>query len=178
MTSFKQKKVARKAAAAKKANAPKANEPHKPAADVVKLPDRDGLVWLVSKKKLSPDEQLGCEHYRSAYRHPEAGAIRSHLDQTRGDGGGSPFHLDTVGPSLDAKRRLFSYRYTALAGDQQSILLMDAVCGGGLTIPAYLATNDSRKILEAQTILRMAGRMIAAMNWLNVEVEPGMRATA
>lgn len=127
-----------------------------------KVEDRDGLLWLIQKGKLSADERRGCEAYRAAYRHPPAGSIRSCIDPTRGDGSGDMARLDGVAQALDAARRLERYRAVCLAGDTAAIMLMDAVCGGGLTVQAYLGTADSRAVLEAVTVLRMSGRLVGA----------------
>jgi hypothetical protein len=127
-----------------------------------KVEDRDGLLWLIHKNKLSPDERRGCEAYRAAYRTPPAGSIRSCIDPTRGDGSGDMARLDGVAQALDAARRLERYRSACLSGDAAAIMLMDAVCGGGLTVQAYLGTADSRAVLEAVTVLRMSGRLVGA----------------
>ena len=130
------------------------------AAAPPKVEDRDGLAWLIHKGKLSGDERRGCEAYRAAYRTPPAGSIRSCIDPTRGDGSGDMVRLDGVAAYLDAQARLERYRSVCLAGDAPAIMLMDAVCGGGLTVQAYLGTADSRAVLEAVTVLRMAGRLV------------------
>ncbi len=132
------------------------------AAAPPKVEDRDGFAWLIHKGKLSLDERRGCEAYRAAYRHPPAGSIRSCIDPTRGDGSGDMARLDGVAQALDAARRLERYRSVCLAGDTAAIMLMDAVCGGGLTVQAYLGTADSRAVLEAVTVLRMSGRLVGA----------------
>ncbi len=127
-----------------------------------KVDDRDGLLWLIDKGRLSSDERRGCEAYRAAYRHPPAGSIRSCIDPTRGDGSGDIVRLDGVASYLDAQARLERYRCVCLAGDAAAIMLMDAVCGGGLTVQAYLRSADSRAVLEAVTVLRMSGRLVGA----------------
>jgi hypothetical protein len=127
-----------------------------------KVEDRDGLLWLIHKNKLSADERRGCEAYRAVYRHPPAGKIRSCIDPTRGDGKGDLIRLDGVADYVDAMRRLERYRAVCLGGDRAAIMLMDAVCGGGLTVQAFLGTADSRAVLEAVTVLRMGGRLVGA----------------
>lgn len=164
--SHKQQRAARKTALAQRAAAiavsgAKAAAPRRPAAPP-KVEDRDGLLWLIQKGKLSADERHGCEAYRAAYRCPPAGSIRSCIDPTRGDGSGDMARLDGVAQALDAARRLDRYRTVCLAGDTAAIMLMDAVCGGGLTVQAYLGTADSRAVLEAVTVLRMSGRLVGA----------------
>lgn len=136
--------------------------PRRVAAAAPKVEDRDGLLWLIQKGKLSPDERRGCEAYRAAYRCPPAGSIRSCIDPTRGDGSGDMVRLDGVAQALDAARRLDRYRAVCLGGDPAAIMLMDAVCGGGLTVQAYLGAADSRAVLEAVTVLRMSGRLVGA----------------
>ena len=70
--------------------------------------------------------------------------------------------LDGQAEALDAARRLERYRTVCLGGDAAAVQLMDAVCGGGLTVQAYLGTTDSRAVLEAVTVLRMGGRLVGA----------------
>lgn len=127
-----------------------------------KVEDRDGLAWLIHKGKLSGDERRGCEAYRAAYRHPAAGRIRSCIDPTRADAPADLIRLDGQAEALDAARRLERYRTVCLGGDAAAVQLMDAVCGGGLTVQAYLGTTDSRAVLEAVTVLRMGGRLVGA----------------
>jgi hypothetical protein len=159
MVSFKQKREARKAAAAKRAGSAKPAAPE----NVVRLEpdpsDRDGLLWLLKKGKLGIQERRGCAAYRTAYREPPAGAIRSFLDDTRG-GGDSGFPPDTNADALDAQRRLYTFRYSVLLGDTASILVMDAICGRGVTLAQYVGGSDSRKALEALTVLKTAARLI------------------
>lgn len=167
--SHKQQRAVRKTAMAMRAQraaaiavgAPKRSAPRQ-KAEPPKLEERDGLVWLIHKGKLSDDERRGCAAYRAAYRHPPAGSIRSCIDPTRGDGSGDMARLDGVAQALDAARRLERYRRVCLAGDAAAITLMDAICGGGLTVQAFLGTTDSRAVLEAVTVLRMSGRLVVA----------------
>jgi hypothetical protein len=170
--SHKQQRVARKSAMAARAeraaamavSGAKASASRRVAPAPPKVEDRDGLLWLIQKGKLSNDERRGCEAYRAAYRCPPAGSIRSCIDPTRGDGSGDMAHLDGVAQALDAARRLERYRTVCLAGDAAAIMLMDAVSGGGLTVQAYLGTADSRAVLEAVTVLRMSGRLVGALH--------------
>ena len=135
------------------------------AATAPKVEDRDGLLWLIQKGKLTGDERRGCEAYRAAYRHPAAGRLKSCIDPTRGDAPADLIRLDGQAEALDAARRLERYRTVCLRGDAAAIQLMDAVCGGGLTVQAYLGTSDSRAVLEAVTVLRMGGRLVGAGAW-------------
>lgn len=159
MLSKKQLREARKLAAARKATGPRTEKPE----NVVRLEpdpsDRDGLLWLLKKGKLGLQERRGCAAYREAYREPPAGAIRSFLDDTRG-GGDSGFPPDTNAGALDAERRLYRFRYSVLLGDMASILVMDAISGRGVTLAQYVGGSDSRKILEALTVLKTAARLI------------------
>ena len=152
-------RAARAAAMAVGASAPR---PRRIAAAAPKVENRDGLLWLIHKGKLSGDERRGCEAYRAAYRHPAAGRLKSCIDPTRGDAPADLIRLDGQAEALDAVRRLERYRAVCLGGDRAAIQLMDAVCGGGLTVQAYLGTADSRAVLEAVTVLRMGGRLVGA----------------
>lgn len=170
MLSRKQQREAKKVAMARKAAAPKAAKP----SNVVHLEEdvtsRDGMLWLGVKGKLSLQERRGCAAYRTAYREPAAGAIRSFLDDSRG-GGGSGHPPDTNADALDAQRRLYVFRYTVLLGDTPAILVLDAICGRGITLAQYLGSSDSRKTLEALTILKTAARLIDQHLVASVEVK-------
>lgn len=159
MLSRKQQREAKKLAMARKATGPKSHKPE----NVVRLEpdpsDRDGLLWLLKKGKLNLQERRGCAAYREAFREPPAGAIRSFLDDTRG-GGDSGFPPDTNADALDAQRRLYTFRYTVLLGDTAAILVLDAICGRGVTLANYVGSADSRKCLEALTVLKTAARLI------------------
>ncbi len=159
MLSRKQQREAKKIAMARKVNAPKGAKPE----NVIQLEpdpsDRDGLLWLLKKGKLGLQERRGCAAYREAFREPPAGAIRSFLDDSRG-GGDTGFPPDTNAGALDAQRRLYSFRYSVLLGDTASILVMDAICGRGVTLAHYAGSADSRKALENLTLLKTAARLI------------------
>lgn len=170
MTSFKQKREARKLAAARKATGPKTDKPE----NVVRLEpdpsDRDGLLWLLKKGKLGLQERRGCAAYREAYREPPAGAIRSFLDDSRG-GGDTGFPPDTNAGAIDAERRLHTFRYGVLLGDMATILVMDAICGRGVTLAQYVGSADSRKALESLTLLKTAARLIDQHMVVSVQVK-------
>ena len=168
MTSFKQKRQAQKLAKARKT--PRPEQPD----NIVQLEpdptDRDGLLWLLKKGKLGLQERRGCAAYREAFREPPAGAIRSFLDDSRG-GGDTGFPPDTNAGALDAQRRLYSFRYTVLLGDTASILVMDAICGRGVTLAHYAGSADSRKALENLTLLKTAARLIDQHMVASVQVK-------
>ena len=110
--SHKQQRAARKTALAMRAQraadiavgGAKAAAPRRASAAPPKVEDRDGLLWLIHKGKLSADERRGCEAYRAAYRTLAAGSIRSCIDPTRGNGSGDMARLDGVAQAPESSK--------------------------------------------------------------------------
>ncbi len=114
---------------------------------------RDGLAWLVKKNRITLRQRTSALAYREAYREPQPGAIRSHLDDTRGGGNaGHPPDLNCA--FYDAQIRLKAYREIALAGHLEMISVIDAVVGNGLTLAEYCP--DPRRVAQYEPVLRIA----------------------
>lgn len=154
------RKRAHRPASKTPATAAKARRPTARTRD--KPEDRDGLIWLIAKGRLSQDRIKAALAYRDAYRAADGPALRSCLDYQVG-GGGAPrgFVLDAAAPSTDAKRRLVAMRALAMRGQADMRQVMDAVCGGGLTLRAY-AGGDGRKASVAEAVLVLALDMVGA----------------
>jgi hypothetical protein len=114
---------------------------------------RDGLTWLAKKNRVTHRQLTSALAYRQAYREPQPGAIRSHLDDTRGSGdAGHPPDLNAA--FYDAQIRLKAYREQALSSHLEMISVMDAVVGNGLTLAEYCP--DPRRVAQYEPILRIA----------------------
>jgi hypothetical protein len=144
----------------------KAQEP-KRTANVVSIrtapasePVRDGLVWLIRKNRINPRQRIAAAAYRQAYREPQPGAIRSHLDDAQGSGGHTGNPPDCNAAFYDAQVRLKSYRTEALQDHGDMISVMDAVAGNGLTF-TELSPKDYRQAERLEAILKIALDLMA-----------------
>lgn len=128
---------------------------------------RDGLAWLVRKKRLSVEQRVAAYKYQAAFRDAgEEAAIKSSL----GDGlqevhtapGSRDGHATTlVLGAVQAKRELFRMRFEILRGQTDMLTVMDGVCGVGWS-PRELANGNGHKANELETVLRVALDLIAA----------------
>jgi hypothetical protein len=131
-----------------------------PAPDKATDPVRDGLIWLIRKGRLTPLRQRAAAIYRSAYREPQEGAMRSCLNlEPGGCGAGSP--PDCNAGKVDAVRRLDAFRRWALAGHEQLIWVMDGVCGGGLTL-REMCGGEERGASKLEAVLMVALDLVGA----------------
>lgn len=121
---------------------------------------RDGLFWLIRKGRLTALRQRAAAIYRSAYREPQEGAMKSCLNgDPRGDRIGVP--PDYNAAKIDAIRRLEAMRRIALSGHKQLIWVMDGVCGGGLTL-RELCGGEERSAGKLEAVLMVALDLVAA----------------
>lgn len=119
--------------------------------------DRDGLLWLVKKRRIKGDRQKAAMAYRAAFRDASGPTIKSALDFSGGFGRGSGTdfqHAAAVG-SAHAKRALFALRWNVLSGQDDMLIVMDGVCGIGQSLRT-LAGGDSRKAMALEAVLMVA----------------------
>jgi hypothetical protein len=121
----------------------------------VRLLARDGLLWLVAKRRINVAQRMAAEHYRGHYAILFASHIRSCLADTIG-GGASPL-VQTKAITRDLIERA---REKGLSGDQALIWLVDEVCGKGSTL-RELARDDKHAALALEIELRVALRLLA-----------------
>lgn len=115
------------------------------------LSERDGLLWLVKKRRLSLPRLRAAQAYRELYRTAmtEDGALKSCLEVAGGGGervgmpGAAPISL------LAAKRALFLIRHKVLGGQADMLSVMDGVCGAGRTLRELGKGDRGAGALEA-----------------------------
>lgn len=175
MTSRAERKRTHKAQTIAKAKEPKTEGqviPMRGKPEINQL-DRDGLLWLRKKRRISARRFDACTEYRIHYREPEEGAMKSCLDDSpHGSGtGGNPADGYNAG-KIDAKRKLFELRFVALRGHPEMIAVMDGIAGGGLTT-REMAGGDKHRAAELETVLGVAADLIANHLWPTQERAAG-----
>lgn len=119
--------------------------------------DRDGLVWLAKKGKLTKAQARAGFHYRDLVRAAPAGGLKVVDLCGAGGGGGMGGGLPLGGSFGDqqAALELFVIRNFTLGKEPDMILVMDGVCGMCHTV-RYLAGNDQLRSHELLAALRIA----------------------
>lgn len=124
--------------------------------------DRDGLDWLIRKKRLRPDQIQTAQAYRAAFRDAGGVSLRSCLDDTPGGGSGSGGLACAMAHAVDGPAWLQHVRWTILAGQGDMITVMDGVCGAGATLISIARGND-RRAGELEAVLKVALDLVGAM---------------
>lgn len=136
---------------------------HAPAEKVVnvsKLPppkDRDGLVWLIQKKRLTPEQQRTAKTWRDAARDATGVSIKSCIDDTASGSGGPAWQRLQAAyvATAASKAWLDQMRREVLRGQVDMLTVMDGVCGAGHTLRDLAGGND-RRAGELEAVLRVA----------------------
>lgn len=125
--------------------------------------DRDGLLWLIGKGRLTPVQRVTAEAYRRDYQEAAiTGAMLKSCLDVRPRGSGTP-----AGPgaliegSVDAQARLYRKRFDVLHGQVHAIELLDGVCGRRLTLMA-LAGGSGRLAFAYELLFKAVLDQLAA----------------
>lgn len=134
-------------------------------AAAVDIPqDRDGLLWLISRNRLTPPRARAAKAYRQDFREASSAGptLKSCLDVREGYGKGLPASGPTgeVIYALDAQRSLFRKRFAVLRGQADLLDVLDGVCGRGLTL-RELAGGNGHKAASLETLLKVALDLLA-----------------
>lgn len=143
-----------------KAKTPRPEATVVPIAKAENMLDRDGLLWLRKKRRISIRRFLAAGTYRQAFREPQEGSMKSCLDDTARGGGTSGRPPDNNLRRVDALRLLHDFRTDALKSHAEMIAVMDGVAGGGLTL-REMAGGDKHRAAELETIFGLACDLIA-----------------
>lgn len=129
--------------------------------------DRDGLLWLVRKKRLTTLQIGAGIYYRDLFRAAAPGIMKSCLDGAEGGGvynagkgGGLPFEGEYL--DGDAQLQLFVIRSLTLGEQPDLVTVMDGVCGIGHTV-RYLAGGDQLRAAQLEAALRIALDLVVAV---------------
>lgn len=118
--------------------------------------DRDGLLWLIKKRRLTPEQQRTAMTWRNAVRDATGVSIKSCIDVTAGGGGASWDRLQAAYvASTAAQMWLDEQRRTVLRGQVDMLTVLDGVCGAGQTL-RELAGGDDRRAQVLEGILNVA----------------------
>lgn len=117
---------------------------------------RDGLLWLVAKKRITAAQRMAAERYRTIYAVLFASPIRSCIADTIGSAPGDALTV----AKANARQALDRARKIALADDLTMIRLVDEVAGKGSTI-RDLAGGDKHRADTLEVELKVALRLLA-----------------
>jgi hypothetical protein len=127
--------------------------------DLSPLANRDGLAWLIGKKRLTPERARQAQRYRDAFRNGAGVAMKSSAATWTSTGGGTPGSRDghdtALCGSVAASRDLFVMRWQVLKGQAEMLIVMDAVCGIGHTL-RDLAGGQWQRAGELEAVLKVA----------------------
>lgn len=162
-----QKRASRKIAPVAPRHAPA--DPNAPPK-VAKLPppqDRDGLLWLIKKKRLTPTQISTAKQWRDAVRDAQGVSIRSCIDDSASGVGSAPWlRLQSAYvASAASKAWLEQARSEILRGQVDMLTVMDGVCGAGRTLRELTGGND-RRAGELEAVLKVALDLIHVDNGL------------
>lgn len=127
---------------------------------------RNGVDWLLKKNRLNSRRFRAAEVYRKAF-HDGAGAtgaIRSALAIREGGKGVGGVELVALA-NIQAAADLHAMRADALLSQNDLLMVMDAVCGVGMT-PRQLAGGDGHKAATIEAVLMIGLDLIA--RWLDL----------
>lgn len=123
----------------------------------VRLLCRDGLLWLVQKRRLSEGQRSAAERYRTDYERARAGDVKaSGLEYLGGGGDGT----EALQSKVEAIQKLKRARDDGLLGDEAMISLLDAVAGKGQTL-RDLAMQDRKTADALEVEFRVGCRLLA-----------------
>jgi hypothetical protein len=122
----------------------------------------DGLEWLVKKGRLTNEQMGQAWAYRRDFRaaEGEGAGMKSSLAALDAVKGGRGDVLPVVYSQAMAKRRQFIRRYQILGGEDHVLIVLDAVCGRGMTT-RELAGGDGHRASTHEAVLRVALNMLA-----------------
>jgi hypothetical protein len=146
--------------------APRYAAPADKTPKVAKLPppkQRDGLAWLIQKKRLTPTQAKTAKTWRDAARDATGVSIRSCIDDTAtGSGGPAWLRLQAAYVASSAAQMwLDQMRREVLRGQADMLTVLDGVCGAGHTLRDLAGGND-RRAGELEAILRVALDLVGA----------------
>lgn len=128
-----------------------------PAEKAAEPANRDGLVWLAKKKRLTIPQIGAGFYYRDLFRTASPGSVKSCVEGLGGVGGGHVASLPFGGQYTDsaAQLELFVIRSLTFADQPDLVTAMDGVCGVGHTL-RYLAGGDRHRADQLEVALRIA----------------------
>lgn len=132
--------------------------------EVAEPSDRDGLLWLHKKRRITAAQAREGLHYRDLFRSAAAGEapIPSNIPTGKvggGQQGGLPFSDGFTDAA--AKLALFVVQWHVLLGQEDLLIVMNGVCGVGHTV-RFLAGDNQLRAAQLEAALRIALDMMIA----------------
>lgn len=125
--------------------------------------ERDGLLWLAKKKRLSSAQLGEALHYRRLFRSLAPGGSTPSCLGSLGMGGrggaGSGVLMEGDYGDAAAQLELMVLRSHVLQGQVDLLTVMDGVCGLGHTV-RYLGGGDQLRPVQLEAALRIALDML------------------
>lgn len=134
-----------------------------PAPD---LNDRDGLVWLAGKQRVTAAQAKVGFSYRDLFRHvidfggADVGSCIERL-KTAGKGKVATSPSGGVYTASQARAELFRLRWVVLGGQSDLHTVLDGVCGVGHTLD-YLASGNRQRREQLGVALRIGLDLLVA----------------
>lgn len=133
--------------------------------------ERDGLVWLGRKGRLTPEQLRVGKWWSDRARDAGDISLRSCLDVTEGHGSSTGGGLPpaALASKSTAKRELFVAKWVVLRGEPDMLLVMEGVCEKRQTL-RFLAGGNQQRARDLEAILKCALNQLSA--WLKEPKEP------
>lgn len=126
---------------------------------------RDGLAWLVKKRRLSAGQAADAMRFREGFRQDGCGVTGSpscvEALGAGGSGGGTGGLEAAVVAQSDARREYLVICGQVLRGEADLLTAMNGVCGQGYTL-RQLAGRNHHRAAELEAALKIALNLIAA----------------
>lgn len=150
---------------------PRSETPVKAKADA---DPKDGLEWLIKKKRLDRAQVAEAYRLRQGFRDDTGDLAEGFVSCVefqaggggRGDGAGQQARLAAV---TDARRDYLLVIGQVLWGEPQMVAVVDGVCGRGYTL-RYLAGQDRHAADALEVVLKTALSLVVA--WRKRHVKP------
>lgn len=137
-----------------------------PAEPEPDLSDRDGLVWMAQKQRITHSQSKAGLAYRDLFRHviDFGGAdLGSCIERLKTAGGGKIATSPTGGiyTASAARAELFRLRWVVVGGQVDVLTALDGICGIGHTL-GYLAGGNRQRKEQLMQALRIGLDQLAA----------------
>lgn len=137
---------------------------------------KDGLLWLIKKKRLDRFQVSEAHRLRLGFRDDGGGieGVVSCLELAGGGSGGAGGQELRTVAMTDARRDYLMVVGQVLWGEPQMVAVVDGVCGRGYTL-RYLAGGQQAKAAELEAVLKIALSLVVA--WRKAHVPAKGRLT-
>jgi hypothetical protein len=123
---------------------------------------KDGLEWLIKKKRIDRAQAAAAYRLRLGFR-DDGGGVEGVVSclEIGGGGGSSDGVQHRLAAVTDARREYLLVIGQVLWGEPQMVAVVDGVCGRGYTL-RYLAGQDRHRADELEAVLKAALSLVVA----------------